>query len=329
VSELGWGIMATGGIARQFAKDLKLDGHRLAAVGSRDVRKAQAFADQFGAERAHGSYEDLAADPAVDIVYVATPHTHHLTGALTAIEAGKHVLVEKPLTVNAAEARALAKAAQQAGVTAMEAMWTRFLPHMIRLRELIAEGVLGELEGLVADHTQALPDDPRHRLNDPALGGGALLDLGVYPISFAFDLLGRPSGIDVKSSSLGPTGVDKSVAAEFAYPSGARALWVTGSDNRGPNVAVVLGSRAQAKLDAVWYTPTQMRISTPDGKVVGAFEGATPGRGMQFQARELERLVEEGKPTSDLMPLTQSIAIMEVMDQIRAQIGVRYAADSA
>ncbi|MDR1188148.1 MAG: Gfo/Idh/MocA family oxidoreductase [Bifidobacteriaceae bacterium] len=327
MDDLGWGIMATGGIAGTFAKDLKLDGHRLAAVGSRDQAKADAFAAEYGVARAHGSYEDLVADPTVDIIYVATPHSHHLEGSLAAIEAGKHVLIEKPLTINAAEGRAIAKAAEQAGVTVMEAMWTRFLPHMIRLRELIAEGVLGELNGLVVDHTQKLSDDPRHRINDLAVGGGALLDLGVYPISFAYDLFGEPSGIEVKASSLGPTGADKAVTGEFAYPNGARALWVTASDTKGPNVAAVLGSKARADLAGVWYAPTQLRVSTTDGQTIETFDGSTAGRGMEYQAREMERLVRAGEPTSELMSLAQSIQIMETMDRIRAQIGVQYAAD--
>jgi predicted dehydrogenase len=327
--QLGWGIMATGGIAGQFARDLALDGHRLAAVGSRDPAKARQFADQFGAGRAHGSYEDLVADPDVDVVYVATPHSHHLAGALAAIGAGKHVLVEKPLTINAREARALAAAAAQAGVVAMEAMWTRFLPHMAKLRQWIADGRLGDLEGLVVDHTQALPEDPRHRINDPALGGGALLDLGVYPISFAYDLFGPPARVEVKSASLGPAGTDRSVAGELTYPGGARALWVTASDTRGPNVATVLGSRAQANLASVWYTATELRLVSTDGRELEAFDGAVPGRGMQFQAREVERLVAGGLLTSEIMPLAESIEIMATMDQIRAEIGVVYPADAA
>ncbi|MDR2372558.1 MAG: Gfo/Idh/MocA family oxidoreductase [Bifidobacteriaceae bacterium] len=327
MSALGWGIMATGGIAEAFAADLRLDGRRLAAVGSRTAAKAEQFAKRHGAERAHGSYESLVSDPAVDIVYVATPHTHHLEGALAAIAAGKSVLVEKPLTVNAAEARALAAAAAAAGVSAMEAMWTRFLPHMVRLRQMIAEGELGELRGLTVDHTQKLPDDPHHRINDLALGGGALLDLGVYPIAFAQDIFGPPASVRVKSASFGPTGVDKAVTGEFTYASGATALWVTASDSAGPNVAAVLGSKAQAHLDGVWYTPTELQLAATDGAVLEVFDGRTPGRGMQFQARELERLVERGLPTSEIMPLADSIQTLAIMDQIRAEIGVRYAAD--
>lgn len=169
---LRWGILATGGIARSFTQDLLDAGHTVAAVGSRAPGAAQAFATEFGIPRAHGSYEQLAADPEVDVIYVATPHPMHLDAALLAIAAGKHVLVEKPFTLTAAQATRIAAAAATAGVVAMEAMWTRFLPHMVQLRALIAAGAIGDVRTVIADHTQALPTDPSHRLQNPELGGG-------------------------------------------------------------------------------------------------------------------------------------------------------------
>jgi predicted dehydrogenase len=329
MSQVGWGIMATGRIAGKFASDLKIDGHKLAAVGSRDVAKAQAFADRHGALRAHGSYQEVAADPAVDVVYVATPHQLHLECALMAIEAGKHVLVEKPLTINAGEAQVLAEAAKEAAVICMEAMWTRFLPTMARARTLIDQGVIGKPVGLIADHTQQLPDDPRHRINDLAVGGGALLDLGVYPISFAHELFGAPDQIEGPFGALGPTGVDQQVSAVFSYASGARAYWVAASNLRGPNRACVIGTEGRIELDPVWYTATGLKAYGLDGKVLDSFDGQVKGRGMQFQARELEHLIEKGHLVSRIMPLWQSVEIMETMDQIRAAIGVVYPADGA
>jgi predicted dehydrogenase len=321
--------MATGGIAGLFAADLRLDGHKLAAVGSRDAARARAFADKHGALRAHGAYQAVAEDPEVDVVYVATPHTAHLECALMAIAAGKHVLVEKPLTLNAAQAETLAAAAKAADVICMEAMWTRFLPHMTRLRTLLDQGVIGQVKGLIADHSQGLPADPRHRLNDLALGGGALLDLGVYPISLAYDLFGAPAVIEAPYGLLGPTGADKQVSAVFAYAGGERAYWMAASNLPGPNRACVIGEAGRIELDPVWYTPTGMKTYGPGGKLLDCFDGATPGRGMQFQAREIEHLIEEGHLVSRIMPLWQSVEIMETMDRIRAAIGVVYPAEAA
>jgi predicted dehydrogenase len=176
---LGWGILAPGGIARAFTRDLLLHGHRVAAVGSRSADRARAFAEEFGIARAHGSYDELVADPTVDVVYIATPHNLHAENAVAALESGKHVLVEKAFTLNAAEASRVARLGRTKGLVVMEAMWTRFLPHMEFVRSVVASGRLGEIRSLHADHTQRLSSDPAHRLNDPKLAGGALLDLGV------------------------------------------------------------------------------------------------------------------------------------------------------
>jgi predicted dehydrogenase len=319
--------MATGAIARAFAADLRVGGHRMTAVSSRSAAKAQAFADQFGVERAYGSYEEMMTDAQVDIVYVATTNNHHLAGALLAIEAGKSVLIEKPLTLNASQARRIAQAAAAAKVTVMEAMWTRFLPHMVRLRELVATGILGTLESLVVDHSKVQTADPGHRLNSLALGGGALLDLGIYPISLAYDLFGRPNRMKVTSSSLRPNGADKAVAGEFHYPNGARAVWRTALDAKGPNTAIISGSAGKATLEAVWCMPTRMRVSPAARGPASVFDGAVLGRGMGYQAREMEELFQQGQLTSQIMPLHQSVEIIETMDWIREQIGVRYPDD--
>ena len=184
---IGWGILGTGFIAHAQTADLVGCGFTVAAVGSRSLDTAKDFAVEFGIPTAHGSYEALVADPDVDAIYVSTPHPFHAENALLALHAGKHVLIEKAFTLNAAEAREVVETAEAAGLVVMEAMWTRFLPHMARIREIIAAGTLGELRTLIADHNQDLPTDPQHRINNLALGGGALLDLGIYPVSFAFD----------------------------------------------------------------------------------------------------------------------------------------------
>jgi predicted dehydrogenase len=320
---LRWAILGAGGIARSFTRDVQQAGLIVAAVGSRAQERADAFAAEFGLTTAHGSYEDLVADDGVDVVYVATPHPEHRANALLALDAGKHVLIEKPITLNAREAHDVADRAGALGLVAMEAMWTRFLPHMVRLREVLAEGAIGEVRALVADHTQRLSDDPTHRINALELGGGALLDLGVYPISFASSLFGAPTDISA-TATFKETGADAQVATGFRYAGGQVASTLSSSVGRGPNVASVIGSEARIEIDSVWYTATGFRRYDRAGDLVETFAPAVEGRGMQFQAFEIERLVREGRAQSDVMPLTESIEIMATMDEVRRQIGLRY-----
>ncbi len=321
--DIRWGILATGGIARAFARDLRTHGHRVTAVGSRSAESARAFAEEFGIAHAHGSYDDLVSDPDVDVVYVATPHNFHAANALAALGNGKHVLVEKAFTINADEARAVVEAARSKGLLVVEAMWTRFLPHMEFVRSIVASGRLGEIRFLHADHTQRLPSDPAHRLNDPNLAGGALLDLGVYPLSFAHDILGPPVEVTARGT-LKETGVDASVATILRHPNGAVSTSYSSSETRGPNVATVLGTDGRLDIDAIWYAPASVTVRDVAGDVLERFEEPVTGRGMQYQAAEVERLLGAGETASPLMTPDDSIAVMATMDEIRAAIGVRY-----
>jgi predicted dehydrogenase len=321
---LRWGILATGGIAHQFAGDLVKNGFTVQAVGSRSQAGADAFAAEFGIPTAHPSYEALVADPEVDIIYVATPHPFHEAHAALALEAGKHVLVEKPLTVNAGQARLLVALAESNNLLLLEAMWTRFLPHMARIREIIAAGTLGDVRSLIADHTQSLPDDPDHRINSLALGGGALLDLGIYPVSFASALFGRPETI-LASATFKDTGADAQIATIFRYPGGQIASLLSASDAKGPNTASILGTEGRIDIDAVWYSPTSFRVVNSANELIESYETpAIVGRGMHFQAVEAERLVAAGLITSELLTVAESVQIMETLDEIRAQIGLVY-----
>ena len=320
---LRWGILATGGIAHAMTRDLLLHGHRVTAVGSRGQGRAQSFADEFAIPRAHGSYDDLVADPNVDIVYIATPHNLHAANALAAIEHGKHVLVEKAFTLNAAQANTVMEAAQRRGLVAMEAMWTRFLPHMAYIRSVIATGRLGEVRSLHADHTQKLTADPTHRLNSRTLAGGALLDLGVYPIAFAHDILGAPNEITA-TGTLTETGVDESVATIMTHPGGSVSTTYSSMRTRGPNTATILGTEGRIDINAVWYTPAAVTVHDGTGATVESFEQHVSGRGMQYQAAEMERLITAGETNSPLMPAVGSVDVMTTMDVIRASIGVRY-----
>jgi predicted dehydrogenase len=321
--EVRWGILATGGIAHLMTRDLLLHGHAVTAVGSRNAEAAEAFAADHGIARSHGSYDALVADPEVDVVYVATPHHLHAENALAALAAGKHVLIEKPFTINAVEARAVVREAAARRRLVMEGMWTRFLPHMAFVRDVIRSGRLGEVCSVHADHTQRLSSDPSHRLNDPAVGGGALLDLGAYPLSFAHDLLGPVVEVSA-AATLGETGVDADVATTLRHENGALSTSFSSMRTRGRNVASVLGTEGRIDIEAVWYSPTVVVVRDGQGRETGRFEQPVSGRGMQYQAAEVERVLAAGGISSPLLAPEESIAVMETMDRVRAVIGVRY-----
>jgi predicted dehydrogenase len=318
-----WGILGTGFIAHAQTADLVNCGFSVAAVGSRSQETADAFATEFGIPTAHGSYAELVADPRVDAIYISTPHPFHAGNALLALRAGKHVLIEKAFTLNAAEALEVVDTAEAAGLVVMEAMWTRFLPHMLRIREIIASGTLGDVRTLIADHNQDLPQDPQHRLNDPALGGGALLDLGIYPVSFAFDLFGTPSAVNAIAAKT-TTGVDRQTAILLGFDGGQQAVLHSALDTRGPNTAVILGTEGRIEVDSVWYSPTSFTVFDRQNAVVERFEQEVPHRGMQFQAWEFERRIREGDSDPAILPPRESVRIMQTLDAVRTQIGLSY-----
>jgi predicted dehydrogenase len=320
---LRWGILGTGAIAHLQTSDLLGNGFTVAAVGSRRQVAADAFAAEFGIGTAHGSYEALVSDPGVDAIYVATPHPFHAANAMLALNAGKHVLVEKPFALNAAQAREVVELATRKHLVVLEAMWTRFLPHMLRIREIIAAGTLGEVRTLIADHNQLLSSDPTSRLNAPELGGGALLDLGIYPVSFAVDLFGPPSSVHAIAAKTA-TGVDRQTAMLFGYPDGRQAVLHTALDTLGPNTAAIIGTAGRIQVDSVWYTATGFTVYDGRGHEIERFDSDVSGRGMQYQAEELERLAGLGDTTGTILPPGQSVRIMEVLDEIRDQIGLRY-----
>lgn len=320
---LRWGILATGGIAHAFSRDLRTAGMDLQAVGSRSPESGERFAAEFAVPRVHSSYEDLVSDPDVDIIYVSTPHPLHAENAILALEHGKHVLVEKPFTLTGAEAAAVRDAARGNALLAMEAMWTRYLPHMIRVRELVDSGALGDVRAVLADHTQQISTDPANRLNNLALGGGSLLDLGIYPVSFAWDILGAPTTINA-SATIGATGVDDEVATIFTHASGALSTSLSASHAAGPNTAHIVGTEARIDIDKVWYSPTTFRLVAPDGAVLEAYESHIEGRGMQYQALAAERYIASGQNDSDILPLDETVAIMDTLDEIRRQICLVY-----
>jgi predicted dehydrogenase len=322
-AQVRWGILGTGWIARTFTADLNLTGHKVTAVGSRASETAESFASEFDIPNAHGSYEALVADQNVDIVYVSTPHPRHHDDAALALRAGKHVLLEKPFTINAAEAQSLVDLAAERGLVILEAMWTRWLPHMVAIRKLIADGAIGEVRSVLVDHTQKLPEDPAHRINALKLGGGALLDLGVYPISLASDLFGTPESIQ-SVATFKETGADAETGILLLHAGGRMAIISMASNAPGPNRAAIVGKEGRIEIDSVWYNPATFRLYDAEGNLVSTDEPGVPGRGMQFQADEAERLIAAGELVSEVMPLTETVSIMATMDRIRQQIGLRY-----
>jgi predicted dehydrogenase len=317
-----WGILGTGGIAKAFAKDLSyLQGHRVAAVGSRNSASAAEFASQFPGSVGYGSYEELVAAD-VDAIYVATPHTFHAENSLLALNAGKPVLCEKPFTINAKEARAVIDKAHELKLPLLEAIWTRFLPHIQQVREILKSGVLGDIHTVIADHGQFLPEEIAPRLWRPELGGGALLDLGIYPITLAHLVLGAPQSFTV-SATLTDEKVDNQISMIFDYPQGAQALLSATMLNRTAITGVISGSKARLEMDGFFFVPTTMRLISRDGQVQ-TFPNNYQGHGLREEAVEFARMVRANELESPLAPHAMSLEIMELMDAIREKIGVSY-----
>ncbi|WP_265520360.1 Gfo/Idh/MocA family protein [Oerskovia flava] len=317
-----WGILGAGGIASSFAEAVRQHTQaRVSAVGSRDRTRAERFATAHGIPTTHHGYDELVHDDTVDVVYVATPHSHHREHALLAIAAGKHVLVEKAFTRNEAEAREVFEAAAAAGVFVMEAMWTRFLPHVAAIRGVIARGEIGEVVNLSADHGQFFPYDPGHRLYAPELAGGALLDLGVYPVSFAHDVLGAPDTVTAVGA-LTETGVDGQISMAFGYGARTQATLSTTLWSRTATQAVISGTAGRIEVDGTFYAPTSFRVVRHDG-AIWDYSGFT-GEGKQYQAAEVARCVEAGLTQSPRMTWDGTLEVMRTMDEVRRQIGVSY-----
>ena len=325
---LRWGIIGTGQIAAAFATDLALlPNAEIVAVGSRAQASADSFGDRFAIARRYSSYDALANDPEVDAVYVATPHPAHFACAGLAVRAGKAVLVEKPFTLNAAEARELVAEARARGTFLMEAMWTRFLPHVVRIRELLADDRLGEVRSLIADFGEYFPDDAIHRSFAPALGGGALLDLGVYTVSLASMLFGPPERITARSHPAF-TGVDSQTAVILEYAGGRQALLFTTLEGHTSNRASINGRDARIEIAADFFAPTYFQV-IEGGRVAETHHIDHVGRGLRHQAAEVWRCLDSGFAESPWMPLDETIAIMDTLDEVRRQIGLRYPAESS
>ena len=322
MSNFSWGILGPGGIAQAFAKDLSfIEGHTIGAVGSRTISNAQKFASTFGGS-AYGSYEELVADSTIDAIYVATPHPAHHDNVILALNAGKPVLCEKPFAVNAKQAQAMVDTAAKNQVALMEAMWARFLPHYAKVREIVASGVLGPILSIHADHGQRLADRGIARLVEPQLAGGALLDLGIYPISFAHMILGNPTSI-TSTAVMTEQGVDAQTSMIFTYDTGAQAVLTTTMIEQTPCRAVVAGLHGWLEIDRTFYNPASLRVVLNDGSVT-EYPSTYTGHGLREQAESFKHIVQSGALESEVLTWKDTVDIMKSMDTVRSQIGLKY-----
>lgn len=318
-----WGILGPGSIANSLAKGVAaLPDAEVVAVGSRDKARADSFADKYGIPTRHGSYQALVEDPNVDVVYVASPHAYHAEHALLALNAGKPVLCEKPFTINAKQLEEVVRVAREKKLFLMEAMWTRYFPVMAKVRELIRDGAIGEPRLVEADFGFRTDVNPRGRLFDPALGGGALLDVGVYTVSFAHMVLGAPDRM-TGLATMGETNVDEQSAFILGYPSGALAVLSTAVRTNTPHVATINGTAGRITIPTSWWKPDRL-ILARSGQPEETIELPANPAGFMYEAEEVGRCLRAGKLESDVMPLDESLAIMRTMDTLRAQWGLSY-----
>ncbi len=318
-----WGILGTGRIAGDFAAALgSLPDADLAAVGSRSPDAAAAFAARSGASRSYGRYEDLATDPNIDIIYVATPHTLHHANARLCLENDKPVLIEKPFTLNSAQARNLVTLARERQLFLMEAMWTRCLPALIESRRFIDDGAIGEPRFLVADFGFRKAFDPGHRLFDREMGGGALLDVGVYLASLASLYLGPPERI-ASQARIGRSGVDEDTALLFGYEGDRFAQLTASITTTTPQVATLFGSAGSIRLHAPWWKADRLTVAVAE-RDAETIHAPYVGNGYTHEAMEAMRCLRDGALESPLMPLDETVAVIETLDRVRAEWGLRY-----
>jgi predicted dehydrogenase len=331
---VGWGILATGKIAHTFARDLALvPGARLAAVGSRRAASAEAFAQQYGAAAAHGSYEELVSDPAVDVVYIATPHALHLDNARLAFEAGKHVLCEKPLTLDVADAEEMVRLAGVHDRFLMEAMWTACHPVVRALRGRLQAGEFGTPHHLHAELGFRVDAPPEDRMLNPELGASALLDMGIYPLTIAHLLLGTAERLTA-TGQLSERGIDLDIAVAGRYPGGALATMTASMTSYSSRACEIATDRGRIRFDdfhhpaeAVFtpYAPGPGSwVVEPGEPVVVRAEEPVLGQGYGNEIAEVGRCLREGLRESPLVPHEQTLTLLRQMDELRAQVGVEF-----
>ncbi len=321
--KIRWGIISTGYIADLFAKGLQaVPDAELLAVGSRSQETANEFGARFNIPRCYASYQQVANDPDIDVVYVGPPHPFHKDNTLMCLNAGKAVLCEKPFAINAREAEEMVRLAREKKRFLMEAMWTRFFPLMVRVREMLAQGVIGEPRMVQADFGFRTDFNPKHRLFNPDLGGGAMLDVGIYPLSFASMVLGKPARITGMITP-GETGTDDQSAYLLGYEGGQLALLSSAVRTETPQEAQIFGTEGRIRIHAQFWRPRTLTLSLK-GKDDQVMDFPHEGNGYNFQAVEVGNCLRAGKLESAVMPLDETLSLMWTMDQLRAQWGLKY-----
>lgn len=317
-----WGVLAPGVIADAWTAAVHSHtDQRVAAVASRDLDKARRFAERHGIRTAYGDYEQLVADPEVDVVYIAPPHTEHKRLALLAIAAGKHVLVEKPLATTEADAREVLDAARAQGVFAMEALWTRFLPQTTVMRQLLDDGVLGQLQLASADFGEVFGYDPASRAFDPILGGGALLDIGIYSLWWTTFALGSPTSVSAYGR-LAPTGVEETTTVVTSHDGGAVGAASATMMAATPNVAAVSGDRARIEVDRPFWEPGGFTLIAGDERLHFADPAGLRGRdGLAYESTAVAAHVAAGLLESPLHPHARTLELIRIIDEARRQVG--------
>ncbi|RZA33728.1 MAG: Gfo/Idh/MocA family oxidoreductase [Lysobacteraceae bacterium] len=322
-----WGILGTGGISHAFATALmETPGAELVAVGSRSMAGAEKFGAEFGAPRSYGTYEELCSTGDVDIVYIGTPHTMHAENAMLALNGGKAVLCEKPFAMNLQETRKVVALAREKKLFLMEAMWTRYMPALTELRRIIASGAVGVPQQLHADFGFVAPTDPAHRVNNPDLGGGALLDLGIYPLSIASVIMGPVSKVQALAQ-MSATGVDAQTGFTLLHEGGGMSICSCSMLARTTNELTVFGSLGRVRMDTMFHRSPSVTVTLTNGET-RTIPTPYAGNGYVHEAIEAGRCVREGLLESPGMTLDETLSLMEVLDTMRAQIGLRYPTDA-
>ena len=323
MNKIKWGILAPGHIARGFVAGLKvLDQAELYAVASRDYSKAANFAKEFGFQKAYGNYEELANDPEVDVIYIATPHHLHFENTMMCLKKGKAVLCEKPFSINSLQLTKLVETARENKVFLMEAMWTRFLPGIQKTVELIQEGKIGSIKMLNADFGFKAIYNPESRLFNPFLGGGSLLDIGIYPVFLSLLLLGYPKerqAVAVKA----PTGVDESLSMSFSYNNGALASLHCTFTTHTTTDANIYGDKGKIQIKHQWFRPANIVVSRHDDNSEELLFPAA-ANGYEYEAQEVMNCLREGRHESKIWNLDHSLQLMKLLDSIREKCNIVY-----
>ncbi|MUP45516.1 Gfo/Idh/MocA family oxidoreductase [Gramella sp. BOM4] len=319
--KIKWGIIGLGKIAGKFAEGLKhVANAELYAVASRDLAKAEDFSRRFSGI-AYGSYLELMEDPKVDVIYVATPHSYHASITIECLDHGKAVLCEKPFAINSEQAKAMIDLAKKKKIFLMEAMWTMFLPHFQYARELVQSGKYGKVKNIKADFGFKAEFDPEKRLFNKDLGGGSLLDIGIYPVFLAYSMLGVPEKIGAKSN-FAKTGVDTSTRIQFYYPSNVEAELYSTLDEKTPTTGEIELEKAVIKINSRFHEPSSIKIITGDQEEVKEFENI--GNGYNYEAEHVSQMLLEEKTESDQMDFQKTLDLMKLLDEIREKTGLTY-----